>query len=235
MEKDLKTQQFNRQIPKKHLRYIPMRDTFIVGLCEGKSVLHIGASDWPFTKQRWERGDLLYKRISEVSKKQIGIDLEVKASSYLNDKNIQNSKIIIQDMNKISKINFNPDIIVFGDTLEHLMNLETALTNLKTIMKKHTILVITVPNAFYFMNFLLALFGKEHQHPDHSVAFSYKTLTQLVAKNNMVLENVYFTSLEISKDKSLMNAKGKIMSLIVKFMTLVSPMFAETLMVTLKK
>lgn len=226
---------FDRTIPKKFLRYIRKRDTHIVDLCKNKNVLHIGASDWPFTKERWERGDLLYIRIGEVSAEQLGIDLVKEGSDFLNEKNVPNSRILVRDMNELQNLEFTPDIIVLGDTLEHLMNLETALTNLKKVMNEKTILLISVPNALYFMNFMFALFRKEHQHPDHSVAFTYKTLTQLILKNDLNVQDFSFTFLEISSDKSIMNFRGKIVYALVRFMANVSPVFSETLLVTVKK
>ena len=226
---------FDRNIPPKFLRYIKNRDNYIVDICKSKNVLHVGACDYPFTKERWEKGDLLYKRISNVCNKQLGVDLIEEATEFLNSKKITNSKIIVHNMNQVVNLSFIPDVIIFGETLEHLMNLETAIQNLKKIMAHNTILLISVPNAFYFMNFLFALFRKEHQHPDHSVAFTYKTLTKLMNKNNLKVHEFHFTSLEISLDKNIMNVKGKLMTYIVRIMSMISPVFAETLMITVKK
>ena len=231
----MSTEIFDRTIPSKFLQYIPNRDTHIVNLCKGKKVLHIGASDWPFTKERWERGNLLYVRIGEVAEKQLGIDITEEGSEFLNAKHIPNSRILVRNMNKLQDLDFSPDIIIFGDTLEHLMNLETALSSLKKVMQKNTALLISVPNAFSFVNFLYALFRKEHQHPDHSVAFTYKTLTQLLNKNNFVVQDFGFTFLEISLDTDILNWKGKAMYALVRFMARISPVFAETLMVVVKK
>jgi len=235
MESYVNKEIFDRTIPKKFLRYIRKRDTHIVDLCKGKNVLHIGATDWPFTKERWERGDLLYVRIGEVSVEQLGIDLAKEGSEFLNEKHIPHSRILVRDMNELQDLEFTPDVIVFGDTLEHLMNLEIALTNLKKIMHKNTMLLISVPNAFYFMNFLFALFRKEHQHPDHSIAFTHKTLIQLIGKNDLKVQDFGFTFLEVSSDTRIMNWRGKIMYALVRLMTLISPVFAETLMVVVKK
>lgn len=226
---------FDRSIPKNFLKYTKNRDKHIVNLCANKKVLHIGATDWPFTKERWERGDLLYLRIGETASSQLGIDLAQVESDFLNSKNVKNSKILVRDMNQLQELDFVPDVIIFGDTLEHLMNLETAISNLKKVMGKETALVITVPNALFFMNFVYALFKKEHQHPDHSVTFTFKTLTQLLAKNHLKVDDFYFTFLEISSDMKLLNYKGKIMHILVRIMTKFSPVFAETLMVVAKK
>ena len=138
-------------------------------------------------------------------------------------------------MNELHHLEFDPDIIVFGETLEHLMNLKTALTNIKKVMRTNTMLLISVPNAFYFMNFVYALFRKEHQHPDHSVAFTYKTLIQLLGKNDLAVQDFGFTFLEISTDTSIMNWRGKTMYLLVRLMARISPVFAETLIVRVKK
>jgi len=229
------SENFDRSIPKKFLKFTKNRDEHIVNLCTNKNVLHIGATDSPFTKERWERGDLLYVRIGENASSQLGIDLAEVESEFLNSKNVRNSKILVRDMNQLQELEFTADLIIFSDTLEHLMNLETAITNLKRIMGRETVLVITVPNTLFFMNFVYAFFKKEHQHPDHSVGFTYKTLTQLLSKNNLNIEDFHFTFLEISSDIKLLNWKGKIMYVLVRLMTKISPLFAETLMVAVKK
>ena len=90
---------FDRNIPPNFLKYINNRDKHIVDICRGKNVLHIGACDHPFTRERWEKGNLLYKRISDVSNKQLGIDLIEGAAKFLNSKKIPNSRIILKSSN----------------------------------------------------------------------------------------------------------------------------------------
>ena len=53
-------------------------------------------------------------------------------------------------MNKFEELDYVPDVIIFGEVIEHLMNLETALTNLKKVMSKDTLLIISTPNCFSF-------------------------------------------------------------------------------------
>lgn len=229
------TQITDRGIPKEHLKYIPVRDTYILELCKEKKVLHIGASDWPYTEEKYERGCLLYERIGKVASEQLGLDLDQEASDFLNAKQIQNSRIVVLDMNALQTLEFKPDVIIFGETLEHLMNLEVALENIKSIMNEETKLVISVPNAFHFLNFVYGLFRKEHQHPDHSVAFTYKTLTQLLGKVGFQVNDFSFTRLESSSETKYLNRKGKIMLGLIRAFVFISPVFSETLMVTAKK
>ncbi len=235
MEKKLNNLVFDRKISKKFLNFLRNRDRYIVDFCKGKKVLHIGATDWPYTKERYKRGDLLYLRIGKVAVEQIGLDLSKDGSNFLNEKQVQNSKIMVCDMNDAQELNFTPDVIILGETLEHLMNLENVLKSLKKIMNEKTELLITVPNAFYSINFFFSLFRKEHQHPDHNVAFTHKTLIKLLKKNNFNVKDFYFTFLEVSLDKKLMNLKGKFMCDIVLLMSRISPVFSETLMVIAKK
>ena len=66
----------------------------------------------------------MYFRIGEVAAEQIGIDMSKEGSEFLNGKHIPNSQIVVRDMNELQDLEFDPDIIVFGETLEHLMNLK---------------------------------------------------------------------------------------------------------------
>lgn len=225
----------DRSIPKKFLKYVPARDSYVLDMCRGKKVLHTGASDWPYTKEKYERGQLLYERIGKVAKEQLGIDLDKEASDFLNSKNIPNSRITVLDLNHLQKLKFKPDVIIFGETLEHLMNLGIALDSLRSVMGKNTKLIISVPNSFHFINFVYALFKKEHQHPDHSVAFTYKTLTQLVEKAGLKTDDFAFTRLESSSETQHLNWKGKIMLQLVRVFVSISPLFAETLLLTATK
>ncbi len=224
------------KLPRHLLNRVPFRDAYILALCVDKKVLHIGASDWPYTKERYEQGDLLYAKIAKVATEQLGIDLNEEASAFLNGKQeITNSHIDVCDMNTIQNMAFfSPDIIILGETLEHIMNLEVALANLKKVMQKDTQLVVSVPNAFYVMNFLYALFKREHQHPDHNVAFTVRTLTQLLKKCDFAVTDFVFTSLEASRWKNL-NWRGRVMYIIVHMGIRLSPLFSETLMLVAVK
>lgn len=225
----------NRSVPTKHLKRISNRDGYIIGLCKDKKVLHIGASDWPFTKEKINRGCLLYANIGEVAKEQLGVDLDREASDFLNTRQIKNSHIEIRDMNELHTLSFLPDIIILGEVLEHLMNLDIALQNMRKIMRDDTKLVISVPNAFYFMNFVYVFIRREHQHPDHNVAFTYKTLTQLLDKADFKIDDFAFTFLASSSQVQYLNWKGKLMYALVRLFSYISPLFSETLLVSARK
>ncbi len=224
----------DRRVPKQFLKIVRDRDEYILAMCKGKNVLHIGAADCPYTRERFDDASLLYVKIDKVCKEQLGIDIDEDAVSYLNKKEMRSSRLQLRDMNKLQDMDFRPDVIIMGETLEHLMNLQISFDSLKHVMTEDTELVISVPNAFYIMNFIYALFSKEQQHDDHSVAFTFKTLTALLKKNNMHIRDFAFTSLEFSRWKNL-NWKGKIMFVIVRIFIHISPLFNETLLAVVKK
>ena len=209
--------------------YTPHRDAFLLERCKGKKVLHIGACDWPYTSEKLKAGNLLFAKIDGVAKEQIGIDLDKDSADFINTKKWKASKIIVADMNNLQDIDFQPDVIIFGETLEHLMNLETALSNLKKVMSDETDLIISVPNAVHFLSFIYGILGYEHQHPDHKVAFTYKTLKQLLEFNNFKIDTLKFTWLTGSI--KTLNWKGKFTFYLSRPFSRLFPMFSGNILV----
>lgn len=206
----------------------PNRDTYIINECRDKKVLHIGPTDWPYTQRKLNNGQLLYKKIDAVCAEQLGIDLDEEGANLLNSMpEFSRSSIVVQDFNKATEIDFSPEIIIFGETLEHLMNHEIAINTLKNCMRSDTTLLISVPNAVYIGNFIYALLGAERQHPDHSVAWTYKTLTQFLRKVNLKIDEVKLTHLPVTG----LNWKGKIMHSITYPFARIFPLLSPTLLV----
>jgi len=203
-------------------------------ICKNKKILHIGATDWPYTQEKLDSGNLLYAILDDVVESQIGIDLDQQTADFLNNKNYKNSKIEIFDMNKLSDFNTKVDIIIFGETIEHVVNPGIALENLKKAMHADTKLIITTPNAYALRNFINAIKGKEHQHFDHNVMFSYKTLVQLLGKCDLEVSDFIFTHLhEIEKIEGL-NWKGRLDHKIQVFFAKRYPLLAPTIIVSAK-
>ncbi len=208
--------------------FISNRDVYIVEECRDKKVLHIGPTDWPYTQEKIDKDQLLYKKIDEVCSEQVGIDMDKEGAEYLNNSPFcERSRIIVHDLNKLADIDFAPEVIVFGETLEHLMNHEVALSSIKQCMDQDTVLIISVPNATYIGNFLYALFGAERQHPDHSVAWSFKTLQQFLAKVGVDVDEVIMTYLS----SEALNWKGKFMFKCTYPISRCFPLLSHTLMI----
>ncbi len=181
------------KIPSKKIK---SRDTKLLEYCVWKKVLHIGACDSPFTQEKFngERGPFLYREIDKVCSDQLGIDLDRESVEFLNShrSELPKSTALCMDMNKFEELDYSPDIIIFGEVIEHLMNLEVALSNLKKVMKKDTLLIISTPNAYCFEGIIGNIFGRESFHEDHKVYFTYGMLTNLLRHNQIQVVDGYF-------------------------------------------
>ncbi len=201
------------------------RDEAIVALCQGKKVLHIGATDAPYTKPKLEAGLLLHDKIEKVAADVLGIDIDQEAIDFLKEKGMDN--IIPFDMNKLEALDYKPDVIIFGETIEHLMNQELAITNLKQIMSPETLLVVSTPNALWLNKIIDTLLQTEHQHPDHKVVFSLATLKNLFEANELNVKEIYYTFL--NRERTGVTKKLK------KFFCNIFPGFSETLLFVVGK
>lgn len=199
--------------------FVESRDDYFLKACVNKKVLHIGACDAPYTLEKYERGLLLHQKLHKVCSKIVGIDIDDKAVRIMNDLGYQN--VTCLDMNKVNKLNFMPDIIILGETVEHLMNMEVALTNIKKIMKENCELLISTPNAFYLNNFFHAFKKQENAHEDHKHYFTPQTLKQLLEANRLHTEKVVFTFLNRESE----SFKKKTAKRLIRYF----PMLAETL------
>lgn len=165
----------------------------ILQFCKNKKVLHIGATDAPYHKEKGLKEELLHQKLQKVCKKLVGIDIDKKAIKYLKEKFGINNIFygdIIKNKYKV-KLTGHWDYIVFGDVIEHLENPGLALENIKKLMNKNTYILLTAPNVFGYSNFICYFTGKEVVHPDHTFWTSYKTLSHLLEIKGLKTE--YFT------------------------------------------
>mgnify|MGYP001210356966 CR=1 FL=1 len=170
------------------------RNRLIIDHCRNKSVLHLGATDAPFTEIKYKNDLLLHTQIMKVAANVKGIDIDQPSIDFLSTKGINNIESF--DMNQLGNLDFKPDVIVFGEIIEHLQNLQTALSNLKSIMGTETTLIISTPNLFYILNFLIVLMqNRECIHEDHKTGFTYGSLRQLLEANKLSIEAFHFVHL----------------------------------------
>ena len=206
------------------------RDEYIIERCKGKNVLHIGACDCPYTEEKFHDGTLLYAKLDAVVKEQIGIDLDASSATFLESQEFSRSRIVVADMNRAQDIGFRPDVIVFGETLEHLTNPGIALDSIKKLMEKDTELIVSVPNALCFANVIGALLGKEYQHPDHKIACTYKTVQQLLEHAGFSVHHTYFTWLP--QGTGTLRWRGAVIARMGRIISYLFPQYAGTILMT---
>lgn len=173
---------------------------FIKKMCEGKKVLHLGCTNYPFTADSIKHGSLLHFELKKVASKLYGFDFDRDGLDVLAKAGEEN--LYFADLENLDDLELDEtfDVIVAGEMIEHLSNPGLFLRGIQRFMNAETNLVITTINAYSGMRFAIyGLRGRggavEPVHPDHVAYYSYKTLSMVIDRENLKIENFYFYDL----------------------------------------
>ena len=163
-------------------RYLVDRETYILNAVKGKSVLHLGCADYPFTEERIANGSWLHSKITSLAKSCVGLELDATTVNMLRDQHkVEN--LIVGDAEKLDLlIPQKFELIVAGELIEHLNNPGLFLETASQILAPGGLLIITTTNAFCLRRLIRIPFGTESIHPDHTYYFSHATLSTLVRR-----------------------------------------------------
>ncbi len=154
------------------------RTDFILGRCEGKTVLHLGAVD-----QSGAEVGGLHRRLLEVAEQVVGIDKDAAGILLAREQGIED--IVegdIEELDTLSLSGFRPDIILASEVLEHLSSPGRFLHSVKPFFSPNTQMIVTTPNCFSAYRFLYPLLATEIAHSEHVAYHSYATLTNLMSR-----------------------------------------------------
>lgn len=180
----------------KEEKTILSRHEKILNLVKGKSVIHLGCCDHiPLIKEKIDNDLWLHKKITDVSKECIGVDINSEGIDFLKSElgydNVICNDITSDDIEKLSKQKW--DYIIIGEILEHVNN---PVQFLNDIVKKYGHLIsnflITVPNAFSMTNFKGVKKGQEIINTDHRYWFSPFTLAKVGYEAGLEIEEFFF-------------------------------------------
>jgi len=184
----------NPYIKLPNVQIVNGRQELILAKCKNKCVFHLGCVDSGLLHERFERGELMHQKLSDVANEIWGVDIDASGISYLNNTGFNN--LIVADISKLDEIEIiqkqSFDVVVASEVIEHLQNPGLFLNSVRSLMiPEKTEFIVTVPNAFRIDNLIWLLRGIEYVHPDHSYWFSYHTATNLLRKNNYKISEVY--------------------------------------------
>ncbi len=173
------------------------RVDFIRKSCEGKKVLHLGCTNFPYTKESIDNKMLLHFELEKVAGELFGFDFDQEGLDILTAAGGTN--LFRADLEKLSEVDLSEtfDVIIAGEMIEHLSNPGLFLDGIKRFMNPQTDLVITTINAYCAMRFMIyGLRGNggrnEPVHPDHVAYYSYKTLSLILERENLTVKKFYF-------------------------------------------
>lgn len=155
------------------------RVKYITNICINKNVLDLGCFDETALIKE-NSTNYLFQQISNVSALHIGVDNSklLPAEGITYSENVKILQGDIYDLDLLGLAQYNFDIIIAGELIEHLPNTLQFFKNLKRDFAGKRI-VCSTPNTTSFSNMVLALFKRESCHIDHYQVYSYKTLNTL--------------------------------------------------------
>lgn len=155
------------------------RARYVLDVCHGKSVLHLGCIDSGLLEERIQRESWLHYQILQVAASLKGIDIDQKGIAEAKKLGIEG--LIHGNIERLDEVPLGEqfEVVLAGEVIEHLANPGLFLETVKRFMQPNGILVITTPNPFRIENLLFILLNRECIHPDHLNYGSYVTLKNL--------------------------------------------------------
>ncbi|NNE64931.1 MAG: class I SAM-dependent methyltransferase [Pyrinomonadaceae bacterium] len=168
----------------------------------GKSVLHLGCTNHPYTKEAIDADMLLHDSLSAVAKEVYGFDMDQEGIDLLSE--LGNENLYLADLEKLGEVELDKqfDLVIAGEMIEHLNNPGLFLEGIKKFLKPEGELLITTINAYCAVRFLqYGLRGKggsiEPVHPDHVAYYSFRTLSLLLDRHGYLIDEFLFYDIGI--------------------------------------
>jgi hypothetical protein len=171
------------------------KNSFLAELVKGKKVIHLGCCDHQavIDKKRKE-GTWLHDILCKEADSCAGIDIDNAAVNYLTQQlGIQNIFCCDATFEIPQELKYtNWDYILAGETLEHIDNPVKFLTDIRNIYNPYVKeIILTVPNAFSYINFRNATKNFEANNPDHRYWFTPHTLGKVCFQSGFIPKDFY--------------------------------------------
>lgn len=165
----------------------------ILGEVKGKSVVHIGCADAPYTAERLDNGTLLHTQILKIAPRTLGVDIEIDAMKLIAASEPEAEFFTPETVPSYNE--FIADVIIVGEVIEHIVDFNRFGALLRKVSGPNSVLIVTTPNAYSLKGTLRALAGTEEQHPDHKCLFSQATLQVMMTSLGFeVLSRNYYNT-----------------------------------------
>lgn len=165
------------------------KTAYVTSRCAGKRVLDLGCV--MHSPEAWKSRFFLHRAISEVAAETVGLDLNPAGVERLNGVGFQ---AVVGDAEAFA---FDQpfDVIVAGDLIEHLGNLEGFLKSCMAALAPGGMLIVQTPNPWYWRNVAKAVLYREvPNNVEHTCWFCPRTFRQLVDRYGLTLNAVEFGS-----------------------------------------
>jgi len=160
------------------------RVPYLVAAARGRSVVHVGFVDAGCELQQQQAGAWLHEHLAGAAASLVGLDLDEEGVAAARAAGYEAYAVDASDGVAVSDLGVQPaELVVAGEVIEHLGDPGGFLEGLHPLVAPDGMLIITTPNAYGLLNVLASLTGREINHPDHVVMFTWRTLTNLAARH----------------------------------------------------
>jgi len=164
--------------------------------CRDRFVLHLGAvgETCQDTERRVARAaDSVHAHLTRIARACVGVDNDAPSVTALTKRGIFDN-LVLADATLLHRHEVDlpaVDVVVVGDTIEHLADPGRLLDAVNALSDRHTRLVVTTPNALGLGIFLRNVAGQPVEGPDHVCSFNAYTLTNLLARHGWRTEETW--------------------------------------------
>ena len=160
------------------------RISLLADLADGRSTVHVGFVDSGYREMQEAAGAWLHAHLAARAKTLVGIDLDVEGVQAARAAGYEAYSIDCRDSAAVAASGISPaELVIAGEVIEHLDAPGPFLDALHALVAPGGELVLTTPNASGLLNTVAALAGREVNHPDHVVMFSWRTLQAILARH----------------------------------------------------
>jgi 2-polyprenyl-3-methyl-5-hydroxy-6-metoxy-1,4-benzoquinol methylase len=135
----------------------------------------------------------LHKYLCEKARYVLGLDLL--------EKDVQKLRRLGYNVvtGNVENVNLNKkfDVIVMGELIEHVQNVDVILSNIKLHLKDDGKLIITTPNTFNIIHFITILLrGKLKINEEHVAWYDPNTLNSLLKRSGFKISRIKYSKAE---------------------------------------
>jgi polysaccharide deacetylase family protein (PEP-CTERM system associated) len=165
------------------------RAAHLVERARGRTVVHVGFADAGFREQRTGAGTWLHAQLAATAADLVGVDLDKDGVAAAVAAGYAAHVADCRDPAALRELGLAPaELVIAGEIVEHLDDPGAFLDAMHELVAPGGALVVTTPNAYGLLNVLASAAGREINHPDHVVMFTWRTLTNLAARHGWEVE-----------------------------------------------
>ncbi len=164
--------------------------------CRDRFVLHLGAvgETCQDTERRVARATgSVHAHLTRIARACVGVDNDAPSVRALTERGVFDN-LVLADVTRLGRQEIDLpaiEVIVVGDTIEHLAEPGRLLDGLDALAETGTRLLVTTPNALGLAIFLRNLAGQQVDGPDHVCSFNAYTLTNLLLRHRWRVDELW--------------------------------------------